>query len=37
MYADSKTPPEDKILLGELINKSLEKDEDIDQTVKYNP
>jgi len=37
MHADPKTSPEDKILLEELIHKSLEKDEDIDSTVKYNP
>lgn len=37
MHANPKTSPEDKILLEELIHKSLEKDEDIDPTVKYNP
>lgn len=37
MHADPQTSPEDKILLEELIQKSLEKDEDIDPTVKYNP
>ena len=37
MYANPKTFPEDKMLLGDLINKSLEKDEEIDTNVKYNP
>lgn len=37
MYANPKTSPEDKMLLGDLINKSLEKDEEIDTNVKYNP
>lgn len=36
VYNDPKTPPEDKLLLWELIAKWSEKDEEIDQDVKYN-
>lgn len=37
MAADPETPASDKALLHEIIQRSLEKDEEIDSTVKYNP
>lgn len=37
MFSNPKTSAEDKMLLNEIIKKSMEKDEDIDPTVKYNP
>jgi hypothetical protein len=37
MCADPKTSHEDRVLLKELYDKGMEKDEDIDNDVKHNP